>query len=82
MFAAGAACAISGCNTLIRHCRAFPSFFLKKCVEKNFGAGANFLTGVLPVWLGSVYADFGGGYVFGARNVYALFKKRNGGHAP
>ena len=37
------------------------------------------MTGVLPVWLGSVCADFGGGYVFDARNVYALFKKRNGG---
>ncbi len=37
------------------------------------------MTGVLPVWLGSVCADFGGGYVFGAQNVYALFKKRDGG---
>ena len=34
MVAAGAPCAISGCNTLIRHCRAFPSFFLKKCRKK------------------------------------------------
>ena len=37
------------------------------------------MTGVLPVWLGSVCADFGGGYVFGAQNVYAFFKKRKGG---